>query len=457
MKSIQNIGEAISKGLLLQKEKESENNWNKIDIVLSRISEVEKEREALDALSLGKLVCMGIQSNRSKLSGTGCRCLARLSELLKNQMKDLLVFVIPALILSLGKTNKVISSRALSTLEIVSSHCNLKIVSRYLRSSMNSPSKIVRLGVVEASLRGLRHEVVGEYLEVLEIAAGDAAVEVREKARAGIRDLVDFDRKLFVDMIKRLPEKIAKFIPVKDVVVNLSGDKIGSGLVVNLSGDKISNSLDKISNNLSSSLDKEVGDKPVASVISSVVTPQREAYIKIKDSGSGVVVRGPIRAFAMPSRPVPEPKPTLKPGYSIERVGIRLEEHQREIEEVLRKSTPRKTPLSKKRLREGAETPSCITKKEKESGVDQNENDLANLSLDIMNLSISQIEDTDQIVQVKEVNDSIFSGDEVGRVNKFVLSCEVAAKESQTGEDMNEYSILASEVAINRATTRKEK
>lgn len=75
------------------------------------------------------------------------------------------------------------------------------------------------------------------------------------------------------------------------------------------------------------------------------------------------------------------------------------------------------------------------------------------ISAEIQGLSIGHTEDTEQIVEEKDINDTIFTGKELKGSKVFLQSCEMAAEKTES--DLGEYSILAPEVLVKRSTTKK--
>ncbi|KAI5192259.1 hypothetical protein NEMIN01_1911 [Nematocida minor] len=423
MKRAESVAETLKKGQLLQKEKETENNWNKIDEILERVSEINKKEEAQEIVQLVPLMCMGVQSNRSKLSGSGCKALSKLFENLGDELKEHLPQIFTSLMSALGKTNKVIFMRAMGTASTIASTCSLRAIAKQIRLNVASQSKTVRQGLLEMAVRGIEKERIKELVEVLETLVDDVNPEIRAKAREGMAKLSELDRKAFIGLSNSQPEK-TKELPEKEEKVSVAAN--------------------------------DINIQP--SVISSVRLSPNTSAIKIKDSGANVIIRGPLRSIVsnMPCESVI--RPSLKPGYSLERIGHRLEMHKKEIEEGMKKEwTPRKTPVIKKRQRESTNTPLSASKNIKYSEAEKKdeltENDSLNLSEEIGNLSITRTEDeTEHIVENKDMYDSIFSSKEAKGTKEFIESCEAFAEDPLSEA---EYSILAPDVFIRRSTTKK--
>lgn len=441
MKVAQSINEIVEQGKTLQREKENDRNWSKIDSILERIIKIETREEAIKCLELSTLIGNAIQSGRSKLSGSGCMCLAKICMEMKEEMKEHVPFFVSALISALGKTNKVISQRALNTLCTIGDNCPLRGVVRHVRGCVGSPNKMVRIGALELSIRGMKEEQRKEFIEVIEGSLTDSAPEIRQRAREGMQNVFDANRREFIEIIGRLPEKIAQMISVKEKAV------IEKEKIVAAPSEK--------------SPEKEIIERRMPpSVISAINISPSEPMLKIKNSGSNVIVRRARKSFTPLKANYTKRDNELELGHSLERIGMQLEEHRREIEEAL-KRTPKKTPLTKKRQREEVCTPSYIVKREKEAAeknnkIEQeernreaaankeeekveekrednnnNENDIANLSADLLNLSIAQTEETEHIIEDKEINDTIFTGNDLREANLFLKSCKKAAEKSQ--------------------------
>lgn len=424
MKKVQSITETLAKGKGLIREKETESNWNKIDQVLERVSEIKKKEEAREILGILPLVCMGIQSNRSKLSGTGCKALSSIFEVLGNEMKEHLPQIFPCLLNALGKANKVIFMRALSTAVTISRTCTVKSISRHIRLNITNHSKTIRQGMLEMAIGGIEKERIKDLADVLEILKEDVNPEIRGRAREGLARISEMDRKAIIDLASA---PIAKEAPE-------TKDK------------------DKEETKEAPKTKDEVSDIS-PSILSNICETPNKSAIMIKDSGASVIIRGGSRSFMYNS---PEVKSTLRPGYSLERIGHRLEMHKKEIEEGMKKEwTPRKIPIIKKRQRQSCSTPISISKSIKyteENIIAEPENESLNLSEEIGNLSITKTEDTDHIVENKEMYDSIFSSKEAKGTKDFLDTCEVLADEPISD---TEYSVLAPDVLIRRATTKK--
>ncbi|KAI5167893.1 hypothetical protein NEIRO03_2262 [Nematocida sp. AWRm78] len=417
MKTLLSIEETVKRGIALQREKESENNWNKIDVVLERVSEVKTEEEARSVISIIPLIGIGIQSNRSKLSGSGCKAMSNLSEILGDELKDHLPHIFPSLLSALAKTNKVIFMRAVSTAGTIAQKCALKSIAKHIRLNITSNSKTVRQGLLEMAIRGIEKERIKELVEVLELLVEDINPEIRARAKEGVSMISEMDRKALAELTSSAPEKSKQAPQKKEEVVSTE-------------------------------------EKMPASVLSTVELSPKPSVVMLKPSGANVVVRGPIRSFASTICPSGHVKPPLKPGYSLERIGQRLEMHKKEVEEGLKKEwTPKKTPIIKKRQGASVGTPISIKKVSVDmiSKIDEENNDLSNLSEDIGNLSINKTEDTDHIVENKDMHDSIFSSREIKGTKEFIESCGIANETMSDGD----YSILAPDVFVKRTTTKK--
>lgn len=429
MKHGQSLVEIIGRGKVLLREKETETNWSKMDQVLEEVAgKLEKREDAQQAQVLVPLVCRAIQSNRSKLSGTGCKVAQKLFGLLEDEMREHVGKFLPPMVGALGKANKVISGRALSLAQTIGDTCNIRGLGKQLRGHAQSASRSVKQGVLELSIRGMKRDGEEEFAEIIELLLNDAAAEIRARAREGMSQVEKLDRGRFCEIVSKLPEKVQQLISPKK---EKEARGRGAG--------------------------REEDGRPVPSVIVPINASPRRGVIKVKESGNNIVVRGPMRAYLTDTAQNVEMRKALRPGYSLERLGQRLAEHNKGIEEALRKErTPRKTPVKSKRPREGTETPSCLLKREKEDAGGYNENTLGNISEEILNLSLIQTEGTEQIVETKEVDDNIFIGEEIKGSKGFLESCELAADPPEAAADeAAEYTMLGPEVQVNRATVEK--
>ncbi|KAI5171596.1 hypothetical protein NEFER03_0918 [Nematocida sp. LUAm3] len=457
MKSMQSIGTLLEKGRVLQKEKETERNWSKIDQVLESMLEVQKKEDLEQLAELMKLICIAIQSNRSKLSGTGCKAAIHLFERISDKVSDSLPYIVPALMSAVSKSNKVISSRAHSVLSVISEKCAIYGIVKYLKTQANTQNRSIRLVILEMIKNSLPRERHSDLLRLLEEMACDPLPEIREKARASIGILAAVDRKVYTELLARLPEKVIQMLPVQHAITpegrrleesmhllsrveqafkSFSQDEeSGSEAVKREQEDLEKNQLRQASNEICQPV-LPLSSDTVPSVITNMDSSPRLGQIKIR-SGSGVIVRGPIRSYVpsvhaqthqeAPKTPQNNRRMSfspLKPGHSLERIGIRLEEHKREIEESLkRERTPRKTPVTKKRFWEGEETPSSLPKREKEDFF--KENDLVeNVSINLSRLSISKMEETDQCtVAAQEIHEDVFQENLKKEPNEFLKAC----------------------------------
>jgi len=417
------LDEMVNKGKVLMKDKETEANWSKINEVLEGVAEKAVSKEELrKILEIFDLAVLAVQSNRSKLSGTGCKVFMKLFESLKNEMREYLPVLLQSAFGALAKSNKVISGRALNLVQTIGDNCSVRNSVKYLKQCVNSQNKSVRQGVLEISIRAMKEERCEELAELVELLLNDTAAEIRERAREGMQVVQEKDAKKFQEIMKRAPERIRQLIPVKKEAVARPEDKAEGRMV--------------------------------PSVIAPVNCSPQRTVLKQKESGLNVLVRGPIRPQMTDTIKSIEMRKALRPGYSLEQIGQRLEEHQKGVEEVLRKErTPKKTPISSKRQKEQPLTPSHATKRESEQTEEASGDNVENISVEIMSLSIAQIEETDQIVEEKEVNDTIFTGEELKGSKMFLQSCEVAADRTDT--EITDYSILAPEVLVKRTTTKK--
>lgn len=422
MKKVQSIGETLAKGRALMKEKETENNWSKIDQVLERVSEIGRKEEALEVTELLPLICMSVQSNRSKLSGTGCKALSNLFDLLGDGMKEHLPHIFPCIVSALGKANKVIFMRALSAAENIARRCTIKSISKHVRATITSQSKTIRQGMLGMAIRGIEKERIKDLADVLEILKTDTHPEIRARAREGIARISEMDRQ---------------------AIIGLSNGQQGRSEEEKVKGAEPAAETRK----------EEISPSVLANVSPS---PAKNA-IMIKDSGASVIVRGGSMSF-MHTPGERKVRGSLKPGYSLERIGHRLEMHKKEIEEGLKKEwTPRKIPIIKKRQRQSCSTPIGVSKNIKYTEAESEkceevENESLNLSEDIGNLSITRTEDTEHIVENREMYDSIFTTREEKERTEFIETCEVLAADPMSD---TEYSVLAPDVLIRRTTTKK--
>ncbi|KFG25672.1 uncharacterized protein NESG_01651 [Nematocida ausubeli] len=415
MKTLLSTAEAVKRGTLLQREKETENNWNKIDLVLERICEAKTPEDARILAELMPLICIGIQSNRSKLSGSGCKALSNLFEILGNELKDSLPQILPSLLGALSRTNKVIFMRAISTAATIAKQSSLQTIAKHLRIRINTHSKTVRQGLLEMAIHGVERERIKELVEIMELLVEDVNPEIRARAKEGLSRISEMDRKTIVDLTNKAPEKT---LPQRNGTLS------------------------------------EMETTMPASILSTVEGSPKPSVVVLKSSGANVVVRGPIRSFASTIFAPENIKKPLQPGYSLERIGQRLEMHKKEVEEGLKKEwTPKKTPIIKKRQGLSIGTPVCIKKQSQEaiSYPDEENADLLNISEEIGNLSITKTEDTDHIVENKGMHDNIFSSREIKGTKEFIESCGIA-NDSMTDGD---YSILAPDVFVKRSTTKK--
>ncbi|KAH9386864.1 uncharacterized protein NEMAJ01_1760 [Nematocida major] len=413
----QSIAETLKRAEALQKEKESENNWSKMDSALEALSSVKKKEDAQKMVKILPLMCTAIQSNRSKLSGTGCKCMINLFELMGEALHENLPSIFPSLVSALGKTNRVIFTRALNTASTIAEKCSVKSIARHIRMGIGSHSKTVRQGLLEMAIRGVERERIKELVEVLEISVEDINPEVRYRAKEGMALISEMDRKA----IAKATNKMAEQSRAREEKTE----------------------------------EEKNEEKITPSVLSTVEVSPNPGKLLLKSSGANVIVRGPIRSFATAIQMERSPSSMLKPGHSLERIGLRLEKHQKEIEEGLKKEwTPRKTPIVKKRQRPSMGTPVSIKKTGSYASACENQgeenHDSFNVSEEIGNLSISRTEETEHIVENKEMHDSIFSSKEMRGTRGFIESCEAAAEASDS-----EYSILAPDVLIKRSTTKK--
>ncbi|KAI5191646.1 hypothetical protein NECID01_1557 [Nematocida sp. AWRm77] len=431
MRNNQSLAEVIAQGKALSKEKESETNWSKIDQVLENVhAKVGKEEEVQQALALTDLIGTAIQSNRSKLSGTGCKVAAKLFTLQGEQMKECLGELFPSIVAALSKTNKVISRRALELVQVIGDTCSTKSLQKKLRTYAQSTSKSVKQGVLELCIRGMERDRSPELGSILEGFLTDLAPEIRARAREGVSLAANAHRRVLSEAAKPpVPERALQ----GSIPEEAAGEQVCTP--------------------------KKPGtERTVASVIAPIGASPNRSVIKVKDTGHNTVVRGPIKAYITDTTQNIEMRKALKPGYSLERIGLRLEKHKKEIEEALKK-TPRRTPVKTKRLHEGGATPSYQLKKEKEGQEKDAENTLENLSEDILNLSIIQADGTDTMVETKEMHDSIFTGEGIKGSKDFLESCEIAADtpalETEEPSVIAEYTLLGPEVLVNKATMRK--
>lgn len=348
--STESLADILLRASALQRERETENNWSKIDAVLEQIVlKVHTEEGAEDTLRVLDLVLLALQSNRSKLSGSGCKALAKLSGLLRGKMQPFLPVILPALISAAKKANRVISGRAIGALAALSDSCPMDSTLKYLESLKTSQNKMVKLAVIEVASR-IRHKEK-EAASILGFFSSDGQLEVRARAK--------------------------EYIQKKKQARNAQSPE-------------------------------PEAPRQVPSHISPVYhTPRKQ--LLIKSTGVGVVVRSTVRSYLTDTTAGIEQRRALKPGYSLERIGRRLEEHKKEVEEVLKK-----TPHKGKRPRDPESTPLHAVKKEKEKEKEdaetlheKPENDISNISQTLINLSITHTENTD-IVQEEDPQDSIF-------------------------------------------------
>ncbi|KAI5180180.1 hypothetical protein NEOKW01_0509 [Nematocida sp. AWRm80] len=475
MKGVQSIGDAVSKGKVLQKEKETETNWNKIDAVLERLCKAQEREEALVVLEIIELVCASVQSNRSKLSGTGCKCMTRLFEVLKEEMKEYLPNVLPAVMSALGKANKVISSRAMCTVHMIGDTCPLVSMHRYIRTIVTSPSKSIRQGVLELIIRNIKVCKSKELFSVVEEYTEDPVPEIRSRAREGLKLISEQNTAVLLEISSKPPKKTEEIVSVVSELrqsVSYSSQK-----------------------SKPASADNTL---PQPSVITNVPATGRIPQLRTQSTGNTILVKGPVRSFMSlkpieihrikESKPPSTPKKervSLKPGDSLERLGARLQEHQKGVQEVLRREySLRCTPIKKLRVAKEELTEiecttephstetnglpanpfidsqhshleSTLTLREEENREGDDECMLiSNVSTEIMNLTINKTEDTENIVENKDVQSSIFEGAERKGTQTFLDSC-IPMASNDASFDNSDYTFIAPGVSIKKSTTRK--
>ncbi|KAJ1679150.1 hypothetical protein EV182_002630, partial [Spiromyces aspiralis] len=220
---------------------ETEDTWGNINDAIAHLSTLISAYKGQSGAivsfvqSISDNLSKYIMSERSRLSGSGVMLVEVITKALGRDFAPLCEPLVPAIVVTCGRTNKVFVTRGVRCLSTIISYSHIPDqLPRFCESATEDSSKIMRLSmskVVLASIEGCTVNELTPFIPVLERTISKGIVDADSEVRKTFKSAYEAYRKKFPDMIAAFNSKLSpiaqKYLGIKTAAPVAAGNSDG--------------------------------------------------------------------------------------------------------------------------------------------------------------------------------------------------------------------------------------